>query len=153
MGPSLTLTVPLNVSPSYSVSVAPGKQGAIVCGVLSASHAFSMGASIVNEFSNCIPEQPPGNGGRLLRLPGAGVRVERASAGRGQHRAAGEHLGQVLTVVGSRVRVTRSGRAFGRVLGGGPHGFRRGGLADERLLDTGGPDRRRAHVGEPDAGL
>src|SRR3954453_11929974 len=60
MGPSLTLTVPLNVSPSYSGSVAPGKQGAIVCGVLSASHAFSMGASIVNEFSNCIPEKPPG---------------------------------------------------------------------------------------------
>ena len=68
--------MPVNVSASYSVRVAPGKQGAIVCGVFSASHAFSMGASIVNVFSNCIPEKPPGNGGRLPRLPGAGVRVE-----------------------------------------------------------------------------
>ena len=54
MGPSLTLTVPANVSPSYSVRVAPGKHGAIVSGVFSASHAFSIGASMVNVFSSCM---------------------------------------------------------------------------------------------------
>ena len=69
----------------------------------------------------------------MLGVPGRASR--QTSAGRGEHRTAGEHPGQVLTVVGCGVGVARSGRALGGALGRRTDRLGGGRLPDQRLLD------------------
>ncbi len=57
-GPSLTFTVPLNVSPSTEVRVAPGMQGATRSASSTAFHTSSMGAGTVNSWSSRTGRPP-----------------------------------------------------------------------------------------------
>ena len=82
------------------------------------------------------------------------VQLHARSASRGrEHGAAGQHRRQVPAVVGVAVEVRRRVGALGGQVGRGAYAVlgRRG--ARERLLDRARPDRRGAHVGEPDPRL
>ena len=97
IGPSLTLTVPENSSPSTEVRAAPGKHGATRSRSLNAAQVSSIEAGhgeAVLQFHS----------GRLWRRLMTSRRRRRAPPGR-------QHAGQVPTVVRVAVDVARRGRA------------------------------------------
>src|SRR5690625_1384590 len=132
MGPSLTLTDPVNSSPSTEFSVAPGKHGAIPARSLNVAHVSSTDAGTSNWW----------------------VSSTGSSSGRGrQHRAGGEHAREVSTVLSVSVRVGRRVRSFTRRRSCTRDPVLLDGTPGKGLLDTRRTDRRRAHVRQADTRL
>src|SRR3954454_21664717 len=128
MGPSLTFTDPVNVSPSTRVSAAPGKHSATDAMSLTSAQAVSMPTGTVKLCS------------RSMRSP---------SGARGlEHRAAGEHRREGPPVVGVAGEVAGRVRALGRPFGSLAYARLGGGDAAEGALGDRRAQRRGAHVGQ-----
>src|SRR3954470_1334885 len=139
IGPSLTFTEPVKSSPSTDSIVGLGMHGPIRSMSSRIFHASSMPTGTVKECSSFID-----------CLSGWSWPLD---ARRGEDRALGEYPCQVLTVVGLSGQVGRGTGALGGVLGRRADRLVARVGAGERLLHPGRAQRRRAHVGQPDAGL